>query len=85
MGFNMLDDKIGGYTEDRQKLRQAISIALNYEEYIEIFNNGRGIAAMGPLPPGIFGHTEGEAGINPFVYEYIPNGQTSEEKVYRRS
>ena len=69
-GFNMLDDVIGGYSEENQKLRQAISIAINYEEYIEIFNNGRGIPAMSPLPPGIFGYHEGEAGINPYVYNW---------------
>jgi len=69
-GFNMLDDVVGGYSVSQQKLRQAISIAINYEEYLEIFNNGRGLAAFSPLPPGIFGHLEGEAGINPFVYTW---------------
>ncbi len=69
-GFNMLDDEIGGYTEAKQKLRQAISIALDYEEYLEIFNNGRGIPAFSPLPPGIFGHVDGREGINPYVYEW---------------
>jgi len=54
-GFNMLDPVIGGYTEDKIKLRQAISIAFNSDEYIEIFLNGRGIAANGPIPPEIFG------------------------------
>lgn len=72
MGFNMLDDVIGGYTIEKQKLRQAISIAFNYEEYIEIFNNGRGIPAMSPLPPGIFGYFEGEPGINPYLYDWDP-------------
>jgi len=70
MGFNMLDNVVGGYTEDKRKLRRAISIALDSEEYIEIFNNGRGIPAMGPLPPGTFGHLEGSEGINPFVYNW---------------
>ncbi|MBI1912979.1 MAG: ABC transporter substrate-binding protein [Deltaproteobacteria bacterium] len=69
-GFNMLDDVIGGYSPEKQKLRQAISIALDYEEYIEIFNNGRGLAAMSPIPPGIFGHIEGKEGVNQFVYEW---------------
>ncbi|MBI5598247.1 MAG: ABC transporter substrate-binding protein [Deltaproteobacteria bacterium] len=69
-GFNMLDDVVGGYAPQRQKLRQAISIALDSEEYIEIFNNGRGIPAMGPVPPGIFGHVAGKDGINPFVYDW---------------
>ncbi|MGH8580252.1 MAG: ABC transporter substrate-binding protein [Gammaproteobacteria bacterium] len=69
-GFNMLDDVVGGYSERARKLRQAISIAVDFEEYISIFQNGRGIAAQGPLPPGIFGHKEEEAGINPYVYDW---------------
>ncbi|HHL40850.1 MAG TPA: peptide ABC transporter substrate-binding protein [Deltaproteobacteria bacterium] len=70
IGFNMLDDVVGGYGEEKRKLRRAIAIALDYEEYIEIFNNGRGIPAMGPLPPGIFGYIEGREGINPYVYDW---------------
>ncbi|MGH8601529.1 MAG: ABC transporter substrate-binding protein, partial [Gammaproteobacteria bacterium] len=69
-GFNMLDDVVGGYSEDARKLRRAIAIAVDFEEYISIFQNGRGIAAQGPLPPGIFGHREGEPGINPYVYDW---------------
>ena len=69
-GFNMLDDVVGGYSTEKQKLRQAISIALDYEEYIEIFNNGRGMAAMSALPPDIFGYKEGREGINPYVYDW---------------
>jgi ABC-type transport system substrate-binding protein len=45
LGFNMLDPVIGGYTESATKLRQAISIAIDYEDYISIFANGRGIVA----------------------------------------
>ncbi|MCA3129972.1 MAG: ABC transporter substrate-binding protein [Betaproteobacteria bacterium] len=71
MGFNMLDAVVGGDSERARKLRQAISIAVDYEEYITIFANGRGIPAMGPLPPGIFGYREGEAGINPVVYDWV--------------
>ncbi len=70
IGFNMLDDVVGGYSEEKKKLRQAISIAIDYEEYIQIFLNGRGIQAQNPLPPGIFGHIEGKAGINPFVFNW---------------
>ena len=29
---------------------------IDQEEYISIFRNGRGIAAQGPIPPGIFGY-----------------------------
>lgn len=73
MGFNMLDSVVGGYSEQAKKLRQAISIAIDYEEYISIFTNGRGTAAQGPIPPGMFGHIEGEEGINPYVYEWKNN------------
>jgi len=68
--FNMDDPVVGGYTEDKQKLRQAISIAYDVEEQIAIFLNGRAAAAHSLSPPGIFGHEEGEAGINPFVYRW---------------
>jgi ABC-type transport system substrate-binding protein len=71
MGFNMLDPVVGGDSERTRKLRQAISIAVDYEEFISIFQNGRGIAAQGPLPPGIFGHREGEAGINRYIYDWV--------------
>jgi ABC-type transport system substrate-binding protein len=71
MGFNMLDAVVGGTGERSRKLRQAISIAVDYEEYIAIFANGRGIPAMGPIPPGIFGYREGEAGINRVVYDWV--------------
>lgn len=55
-GFNMLDDTVGGYTAEKKYLRQAIAIALDIEEYINIFLNGSGIPAQSPLPPGIFGN-----------------------------
>ena len=71
MGFNMLDPMVGGESnESSRKLRQAISVVLDQEEFISIFMNGRGIPAQGPLPPGIFGYVEGEAGINQVVYEW---------------
>jgi ABC-type transport system substrate-binding protein len=70
MGFNMLDPVVGGASERARKLRQAISIAVDYEEYISIFQNGRGIPAQGPLPPGIFGFRDGRDGVNPVVYDW---------------
>jgi len=70
-GFNMLDPVVGGLSEPARKLRQAISIVMDYEEFISIFANGRGIPAQGPLPPGIFGFREGAAGINSQVYDWI--------------
>lgn len=70
MGFNMRDSVIGGLSDRAKKLRQAISIAMDYEEYISIFANGRGLPAQGPIPPGIYGHVEGKSGINPVVYDW---------------
>ena len=70
MGFNMADDVIGGDSERARLLRRAISIAVDYEEYISIFANGRGKPAQGPIPPGIFGSLEGEENVNPYVYEW---------------
>ncbi len=80
MGFNMLDSVIGGDTESARKLRQAISIAVDYEEFIAIFANGRGIAAQGALPPEIFGHQDGQAGINPIVYDW-ENGKPKRKSI----
>lgn len=79
LGFNLLDKVVGGESERARKLRQAISIAVNYDEDINIFYNGRGIPAQGPLPPGIFGYKEGKEGMNPYVYEWKDN------KLHRRS
>ncbi|WP_295421186.1 ABC transporter substrate-binding protein [Sulfurovum sp.] len=71
LAFNMVDPVVGGYSESARKLRQAISIAQNQEEYISIFTNERGIAAQGPIPPGIFGYEEGEGGTNKIVYDWV--------------
>jgi ABC-type transport system substrate-binding protein len=70
LAFNFLDPVVGGLSERARKLRQAISIAVDWEEFISIFQNGRGVPGMGPIPPGIFGYREGEAGLNPVVYEW---------------
>jgi oligopeptide transport system substrate-binding protein len=69
-GFNMKDPVVGGSTERARKLRQAISIAVDMEEYLSIFANGRGVVAHSPIPPGIFGHREGSKGLNPVTHEW---------------
>ena len=71
MGFNWLDPVVGGNDERARKLRQAISLAFDQEEQISIFSNGRGVPAQGPIPPGLFGHRSGEAGINGLVYRWV--------------
>jgi len=80
MGFNMLDPIVGGKSERARLLRQAISIAIDQEEYISIFRNGRGIPGQSPIPPEIFGHQEGEKGINPYVYEW-KNGKAKRKSI----
>ncbi len=70
-GFNMLDPVVGGPSERARKLRLALSIAIDQEEFISVFLNGRGLTAMHPLPPDIFGYREGEAGINPYVFDWV--------------
>lgn len=74
LGFNMLDTVVGGNSLRAQKLRQAIAMVIDYNEYIAIFLNGRGVPAQGPIPPSIFGHEEGEAGINPYVFTWAEHG-----------
>jgi ABC-type transport system substrate-binding protein len=71
LAFNFLDPVVGGLSDRARKLRQAVSIAVDFEEFISIFANGRGIPAMGPIPPGLFGYRDGEAGINPVVYDWV--------------
>ncbi|MDP2178404.1 ABC transporter substrate-binding protein [Methylicorpusculum sp.] len=80
IGFNMLDATLGRNGEKSRKLRQAISIAIDYEEFISIFMNGRGISAHGALPPGIFGYAEGKEGVNPYVYDWV-NGQAKRKDI----
>jgi oligopeptide transport system substrate-binding protein len=70
VAFNWDDPVVGGGSERKRKLRQALSIAFDIEEQITIFANGRGIPAQGPIAPGIFGYREGPDGINPIVYEW---------------
>jgi len=66
--------------ERARKLRQAIAIAVDFEEFVSIFANGRGIAAQSPLPPGIFGYRDGEAGINHTVYDWV-NGAPQRKSI----
>ena len=74
LGFNMADPVVGGYDAEARKLRQAISIAVDMEEYISIFLNGRGVAAQGPIPPGIYGYERNQAHFNDVVYQWAQKG-----------
>lgn len=80
MGFNMLDPIVGGTSERARKLRLAISIAIDQEEFISVFQNGRGVPAMHPIPPGIFGYKADESGVNHEVYDWV-DGQPRRKSV----
>jgi peptide/nickel transport system substrate-binding protein len=82
MAFNMLDPVVGGNSERARKLRHAVSIALDFEEMISIFRNGRGVAAQGPIPPGIFGYRDGREGMNPYVYDWVDGRPTRKSIAY---
>lgn len=66
--FNMKDPVVGGYSEPQKKLRRAIAIAMNTQEFISIFLNGRGKVAFSPIPPGIFGFNEKR--VNPYTTDW---------------
>lgn len=78
--FNMQDATVGGTSERARLLRLAIAIALDFDEYISVFLNGRGTSSQGPIPSGIFGFREGAEGINPYVYRW-DNGQKKRRSI----
>lgn len=82
IAFNMLDPVVGdgpqgpkapaAQRERTRKLRQAISIAIDWEEYSKVFPKKAGQTAMSPLPPGIFGSREGTLeGVNPITHRVV--------------
>jgi len=59
IGFNMDDPLLGREAGDSgRKLRQAMSLAIDTEEFTRLFLNGRGVPAQTPIPPGIFGYRD---------------------------
>ena len=77
IGFNWWDPIVGkGKTaadlEKNRKLRQALQIAVDWDEFSDLFEQqGKaGPAATGPLPPVVFGFRTGQAGINPVAYDW---------------
>ena len=54
MAFNMLDEIVGGYSERAKKLRQAIAIAVDFEEYVSIFFKWPGNSSPRSHPTGYF-------------------------------
>jgi ABC-type transport system substrate-binding protein len=85
VGFNWLDPVVGkGATPGQQirnrKLRQALSIVIDWDEYSRIFPKKGGETAMGPLPAGLFGSRHGSLeDVNPVTHHVVDG------KVVRRS
>lgn len=72
-GFNWLDPVVGqGDTPEQAernlKLRRAISIVFDWEQYVSIFMNEQAEVAHSPVPPGILGYQALPEGLNPYVY-----------------
>ncbi len=75
LGANWFDPVVGGAKGGdsavrARKLRQALAIAVDWEEYLSIFANGRGVPSHSPVAPGIFGYREGAEGMNPVTHEW---------------
>jgi ABC-type transport system substrate-binding protein len=76
LGFNMLDPVLGGGSDAKgqeraRKLRQALSIAIDWEEYSKVFPKKAGATAQNPLPEGIPGSREGTPeGVNPVTHRW---------------
>jgi len=74
LGFNWLDPVVGAGATPAEaarnrSLRHAISIALDWEEYVTVFENGQAQVAHGPVPPGVLGYQPDA--INRSVYDVV--------------
>lgn len=54
--FNMNDPVVGGYTPEKRKLRQALSLAVDTQEFLDLLYTGMGTQAQTVMPPGLFGY-----------------------------
>jgi len=82
--WNMQDPVWGGLEEPKCKMRQAVSIALNMEERIMIFNNGMAHVAQHPVPPDVVGYVGGKETYNSYTHNWneekgIPIRKTIQE------
>jgi oligopeptide transport system substrate-binding protein len=54
--FNMNDPTFGGYSAKSRKLRQAISLVIDSQAYIDLLSQGMGKKAQFLIPPGLFAY-----------------------------
>lgn len=86
MGFNWLDPVLGqGDTPEQQQknryLRQAISIAFNWEQFVSIFQDDQAQVAHGPLPPDVAGYLPLPEGANRAVYTVTETGEVQRKSL----
>lgn len=55
MAFNMDDPVFGGYTPKKRKLRQAISLSIDADSFINVVTQGMDVKSEWILPPGLPG------------------------------
>ena len=83
-GFNWLDPVVGlGKTpEDKirnKKLRQALAIAFDFEEYVSIFEDNRAKVNHSVVVPGLFGNNASKP--NPVIYDIAADGQYKRKSI----
>ena len=83
-GFNWLDPVVGGgKTPDEKvrnrKLRQALSIAFDFEEYVSVFEEDRAEVNQSVIVPGLFGHDQTK--FNPVIYEWGADGKSHRKSI----
>jgi ABC-type transport system substrate-binding protein len=83
-GFNWLDPVVGrGATPEQdarnRKLRQALSIAFDFEEYISVFEDDRAQVNYSVVVPGLFGNEQVKT--NPVVYQQRADGRLQRKPI----
>jgi len=83
-GFNWLDPIVGlGKTPEDQvrnkKLRQALAIAFDFEEYVSIFEDDRAQVNHSVVVPGLFGNNL--SNHNPAIYDKMPDGKFKRKSI----
>ena len=83
-GFNWLDPVVGrGATPEQdarnRKLRQALSIAFDFEEYISVFEDDRAQVNYSVVVPGLFGNEQVKT--NPVVYRTLSDGRQQRKPI----
>jgi len=83
-GFNWLDPVVGlGKTPEDQvrnkKLRQALAIAFDFEEYVSIFEDDRAQVNHSVVVPGLFGNNLSNP--NPVIYDKMSDGKFKRKSI----